>query len=271
MRMKKKDILAVRDSKIVKSNDLIQKSRFNLSLEEQRIVLYLLAQVNPYDDDFKEYTITLREFCTICGIVQNGKGARKHIKNSVYTLAQKAIWIELPNNVETLVRWVEKPYIDNKNGIIRIRLDKDLKPYLLRLKSNFTEYELIYTLAFKSKYSHRLYELITSVHYDKTKDYEYTWPVDELKKRLDAENYKSFGAFHQRVLRPAIYEIREYSDKIITYELIKSGKTITHVRFYIKIKGAFDRLLLTTQINTEILGLDPNQTTLYDFLPDKDK
>ena len=41
--------------KVNKSNDLIQRSRFNLSLQEQKIILYLISQITPYDHDFKLY------------------------------------------------------------------------------------------------------------------------------------------------------------------------------------------------------------------------
>ena len=45
--------LIVKDQKVIKSNDLIQRSRFDLSLQEQKIILYLISQITPYDEEFQ--------------------------------------------------------------------------------------------------------------------------------------------------------------------------------------------------------------------------
>ena len=37
----------------IKSNDLIQKSWSSLSLQQQKIVLYLISQITSFDDDFQ--------------------------------------------------------------------------------------------------------------------------------------------------------------------------------------------------------------------------
>ncbi len=46
-------MMELRNYKVVKSNDLIQKSRFNLSLQEQKIILYLISKVKPEDTEEK--------------------------------------------------------------------------------------------------------------------------------------------------------------------------------------------------------------------------
>ena len=66
--MDDKKYLAIHDSYVVKSNDLIQKSRFKLSLQQQKVVLYLCSQIQQTDEDFRLYTIPIREFCQMCGI-----------------------------------------------------------------------------------------------------------------------------------------------------------------------------------------------------------
>ena len=55
----------------------------------------------------------------------------------------KSVWIKLDEDEETLLRWIEKPYVNKKSGTIKIRLDEDMKPFLLQLKENFTQYELL--------------------------------------------------------------------------------------------------------------------------------
>ena len=197
--MKKETYLEQRDKLVVKANELIQKSRFNLSLQQQKIVLYLISQIMPQDDDFKLYSFTIPEFCRVCGItVESGKNYQD-VKNAIKEIADKSLWIRLPNGKSTLVRWIEKPYIDDKSGVIDIRLDADMKPYLLQLKENFTEYEIIYTLHFKSKYSIRLYELCKSIHYNDLEEYHRRYSIEELRQLLGAESYTVFKDFRRRV------------------------------------------------------------------------
>ena len=141
--MKKDTYLELRNKTVVKANQLIQKSRFNLSLQQQKIVLYLISQITPYDEDFKLYEFSIVEFCKVCGIDEtNGKNYRD-LKQAIKEIADKSVWIEIAEDEETIVRWIEKPYINKKDGVIKIRLDNDMKPFLLQLKENFTQYELL--------------------------------------------------------------------------------------------------------------------------------
>ena len=47
---------------IRKANDLIE-ARYKLSLAQQRIILYLNAQIKPWDKDFQNYNISVVDFC----------------------------------------------------------------------------------------------------------------------------------------------------------------------------------------------------------------
>ena len=258
--------IALRHNTVVKANDLIQKSRFSLSLQQQKIVLYLISQIQPKDEDFKVYEFSIQDFCKVCGIdYANGKNYRA-LKQAVNDIAEKMIWITLPDQSEFNIRWIDKARIMPKSGKIQIKLDEDMKPFLLQLKSNFTRYELIWTLSFKSKYSIRLYEYIKSIHYRELETYVKEIPIDQLKKSMDAEGYKTFCDFHARVLKPAVQEINLYSDKNLSYELIKQGRTVVAVRFTISTKDAMERLKLSNQIEQE-LGTD--QLTLWEQLQEE--
>ena len=61
------EIHEMRSYKIVKSNDLIQKSRFQLSLQEQKIILYLISKIKPTDMEFNEYTFEIYDFLKSVG------------------------------------------------------------------------------------------------------------------------------------------------------------------------------------------------------------
>ncbi len=222
----------VRLARVRKANELIQKSRFSLSLQQQKIILYLISKIQPTDTEFHEYKFEIKSFCKACGIDYDSGALYSEIKEAIKGIADKSLWVKLESGRETLLRWIQKASIEN--GELTIRLDNDMKPYLLQLQKNYTQYDLIFTLTFKSKYSVRLYELIKSIHYDESQPYSRTYSVDELIKLLNAEKYSNFSDFRKRALDPAINEINSISDKTVSYEIAeKSGKKITHLTLYI--------------------------------------
>ena len=98
----------LRGKTVVKANELIQKSRFNLSLQQQKIVLYLISQITPYDEDFKLYEFSISEFCRVCGIDETSGKNYQDLKAAIKEIADKSLWITLEDE-ETLLRWIEKP------------------------------------------------------------------------------------------------------------------------------------------------------------------
>lgn len=225
---------------VVKANRLIQNSRFSLTTQQQKIVLYIISQIEPKDEELKLYSFEIVEFCKLCGIEPKGDNYNL-LKTAIKEISDKSIWITLESGKETLVRWIEKPYIDERSGTIKIKLDDDMKPYLLQLKERFTQYELIYTLNFKSKYSIRLYEFLKSIHYKPLTPYTQIIDIEKFMQLLNS-GYKDFKDFHTRILKPAQREINTHSDIIFNYELLKKGRKTTQIKITISIKEAIERL-----------------------------
>jgi plasmid replication initiation protein len=244
-----KDLYKTRFLSVAKANDLIQKSRFDLTLQQQKIVLFLISKIRMEDEEFKLYEFDIKEFSKVCGFTGNNYAL---IKESIKAIADKSLWVRLENGKETLLRWIEKPYIDYNKGVIQIRLDRDMKPYLLQIKKDFTKYELIWILAFSCKYSIRLYELISSIHYNELKEFKRSFTVDELKTLMGAETYKAYKDFRVRALEPAIEEINHYSNKSISYTAIKKGRSIEKIELTVSSKPAIDRINSWAEIERKI-------------------
>ena len=259
----KEHYLVVKDQLVYKSNDLIQKSRYDLSLQEQKIILYLISQITPYDEDFKLYEFSIPDFCKICGIDHTSGGNYADLKRAIKEISDKSIWISIDEDQETLLRWIEKPYLNKRSGTIKIRLDEDMKPYLLQLKKNFTAYELIFTLRFRCKYSTRLFELISSIHFHQLETYTRKYSIDELRRLLGAETYKTWQAFKERALIPAMNEINQFSNKNLAYEVIKEGRSVIGVELIISSKDTMEAIKIRNDIEKEF-GYD--QLTFWDEL-----
>ena len=81
----------------------------------------------------------------------------------------------------------------------------------------------------KSAYSIRLYELLKSYVGLHRKEFE----VEDLKRRLQAP-YERYPDFRRKAIEIAVREINLYTDIEVTWEPIKSGRSVTKIRFEIK-------------------------------------
>lgn len=224
---------------VVKSNDLIQRNRFELSLPEQKTVAYICSMIQPMQTEESgfqlEYEFKIREYCKICGIdYDNGKNYQD-VKATLKKLRDKSMWLTLPDGSETTVGWLAKATTNKKSGIAHIKLDEDMVPYLFDLKQKFTQYQLYNVLGMKSAFSVRIYELMKSYSFRHT----ITFELDELKKLLmveDVKSYNRFPDFRRKVLEKAQLEINELTDINIEFEPIKTGRKVTSIKFIIEEK-----------------------------------
>lgn len=217
---------------VVKSNDLIRNSRYNLTLMEQRIILRLIQIIKPEDTEFRTYDFSIKEFCEICGISDQSGKTYEYIREIVKELRSKNLVIKTEDG-ELICGWIESSRYIKSTGIIKISLSQDLKPYLLELKKNFTGYSLNNILSMKSKYSIRMYELLKSFEYLG----EITIDIDTLKGNLYATQYQRWSDVKNKILDISVMEINRFTDLKVSYILRKSGKRIQYVIFNLEKKN----------------------------------
>lgn len=242
--MEKIELLKKECQLVVKSNDLIQKSRFSLSAQEQKIILYIISQIQPTDTELKKYTVSLRDLCDLCGIEYLGQNY-KNFKDSVQALSNKSFWLKREDGKEDLVRWIDGITLDAKNNSFSFTLNEFLKPYLLLLNKNFTHYELTYILKMRSKYSIRLYEILKS----KAHLQQVIMTIDNIKKQLQTAEYDAYKDFRKRVLETAIEEINYLSDIYVSFVPIRESRKIVSIKFVIQSKDTTERLLAFSRLD----------------------
>ena len=263
-------LLKARNYIVAKSNRIVQKSRYDFSMAEQRMIAYICSKIKPIEviDKAKgvpfqlDYEFRIIDYCRICGIEDNGR-VYEECKSLLKGLRDKSMWLTLEDGSETTVGWLAKATTNKKSGIAKIKIDEDLAPYLFDLKSKFLSYGLKNILNMKSQYSIRLYELLKSYHDMKNgkTDYKKTfWTIDlmELKQRLMVENVKSyinFNLFKTKVLEIAQKEINELTDISIYFEPITKGRKTEKVKFTIVTKLPIERYKAIAK-NDELLGSD---------------
>jgi len=165
------EIRKLRELNITKSNDLVLKTRYSLSVQEHRILLYLISKIRMNDNEFKEYDFQISEFSSICGYNISGGQGYKAIKDIIKGLRDKSFWMKVEDDdgseIEVLMSWITSVTIKPKANIIQIKLNEKMMPYLLNLKSNFLDYKLYFVLGMKSQYGIRLYEILKSLFNNK--------------------------------------------------------------------------------------------------------
>lgn len=249
-----------RSMSIYKRDDMIQKGRHQLSLQEQRCVLYAISKIKPGDTALSEITFDIKQYYEVFGIK---KESYTEMKEIIKSLRDRSWWTTLEDGSETAVSWFAKVKINRQSGKVTIRFDEDMMPYLLQLSAQgvyYTGYELRYILPMTSQYSPRLYELLKS--YQKN-NRRWFFDIDELKTRLNCTNYVNFADFRRYVLKKAIEEINAYTDFKIDYRLTKEGRKVVRVEFFFVEKN--DEELLETKLAIKE-KLDGDQYTLFDPL-----
>lgn len=240
--MKGNSIKDERNALVVKHNDLIRKTKYDLSAQEQKLLLYLISKIKPDDNELSEYEIDLERLCDVCGIQRQTKTFRDFAE-ILRRLSDDSFYADFGRGWG-LHRWINKLYFPETAGMpkeeaektvvrkVVVGFDNNLRPFLLYLKQNYTSYQLEFTLAMKSKYAIRLYEILKSYLYLGV----YEPSVSELRELLQVTGYDLYQNFKVRVLSPAIDEINRFTDMNVNAVPMRCGKTIARIRFTLERK-----------------------------------
>ena len=165
-------------------------------------------------------------------------------------------------DAEITVSWIDKAYIYKKSGQVKIRLDEDLKPYLISLRDNYTQFPLSVILQMRSKYGIALYQLLKSYLF---KSKVISFNIEDLKEILDCSSYNNFTNFKKKVLEPALNDINSYSDLIVSVSYEKENRTYKRAVFYVREILKSGSLEDREEVARRKKENDPQQTTLYDL------
>lgn len=254
------EVAVAREQWVVQANKMIQKSRFELSFAEQRIIKYAISLIKP-DSHTLSYEFNIRDYAKICGLDSDQGVLYQDTRSVLKEISDRSWWIEQEDGSEVLVRWIVKAKMTKRSGKVTLVFDEDMMPYLLDFRENYTQYQLINTLAMKSIYSVRIYELLISLSWRaksyKNKVWVESLNLDILKKRLNVHDlltYNNFAAFERRVLKMAQQEINKYTDIEINYTPIKQGRKVVDVEFQIRHRDNMEKSLVAYH-NSKILNV----------------
>lgn len=229
---------AQREYYVCKSNELIQKGRYSLSTQQQKIILFAISKIKKNDDPRQLYEISIEELCAACELdIDAGGFYYRAIKKDLHKLTNR-LWVQFPDKSEGTVSWLSDAYIIPLSGTVQVRFHEKLWEHLFDLKERYTQYHLADVLVFKNKYAIRLFEILRS-HFTQSEldngiEKEITLTVEQLREQLCLTAYPSFGEFERNVIKKALEEINQYTEQMkVTYEKIKFGTRIDKIRFIV--------------------------------------
>jgi len=245
---------------IRKSNELIE-ARYKLSIAEQRVIVLLASEISPNDEDFKSYEIRVSDFAKMFGLEASNSLYEK-VQNATDSLVGKTLQLSTDSAISKRTAWLSYVEYVRGSGLIKLEFHSSLKPYLLQLKSHFTQYHLNHVIDFKSQYSMRLYELLKMEAFkvDKNGQFERSFEVNEYRDLLgvDTKDYPLFANFKQKAIQPAIREITDKTDLIIAdVQYGKTGRKVTNMTFFVGVRSEYDTKL--RQANLRIDDIKPDK------------
>lgn len=216
---------------VTQAHNLIEARHNNpLTAREQKIVLTMASMIEPNDDDFKDYRISIKKFSEMLGL--EGKTKYTEVKEISKELMSKTIEIPQEDGGWLLAHWVSSAKYVKGEGVLELSFSPKLKPYMLQLKNHFTSYRLSNVLSLNSSYSIRLYELM------KKWQHAGKWEksVEELKLQfgVSEDSYNRYNHFKTRVILRAVEEVNEKTDLHISFNEIKKGRKVEKIKFLIR-------------------------------------
>jgi len=213
-----------------KSNALIEAS-YKLTLQEQRVLLMCIGKLNPIDTTpEKRFELTADEFY-LAFPDMNRTNAERRLQEAIDRLAER--WILLRNKTEHReIRWIQEKakYFDGE-GKIEIVFADTIMPYLTQLTQQFTSITVKNISSLKSTYSIRIYELL--MQFKKTGDRLIN--IMDFRSMLGVDDkYRAFRVLNDKIVKPAIKELNEKSNLIVSVDLVKKGREVVALHFHFK-------------------------------------
>ena len=212
-----------------------------LKLNSAKLIRAAIMQVVRDDEELKPYIITISELAELLNVPKSN--IYRDIDDITDDILNNPVYIR--EEVGKKVRWIKIPWVTrceyNSDIGVALKLNDELKPFLINLKDHYTQYTLDSILVMKSVYAIRIYELLQSEIMTRIlpragTDIELS--VETLKECCGCESkaYKTFSNFRNRVIDIAVKEINEKTLYTLSYDYVKKGKSVIGLIFHINMK-----------------------------------
>ncbi len=215
---------------VTKANVIVEAS-YRLTLQEQRLVLYCVAQVDsrkPLDEQ-REFIVEAGPFRETFGI--SAEKVYEELREAAERLFERKITLTDVQAAQLAhLRWVSMVRYQDGKGRVVLNFSPEILPFISALKDRFTSYSLESIAGLSSTFAIRMFEVLSQ--YAGLGRRQVT--IEQLRRWLDCvDSYPRFSEFERWVIAPAVEQLNERTELCVRYEKTKSGRNVTHVEFVI--------------------------------------
>ena len=243
--------------KVVEHNSLITSiaKMDKTPLKMFELAVSLIDTDNPPQD--QTVYLSKKEMFAFFKVDDNDKHSR--FKEAIEKM-QKQAFFQIKKEQDKgfkFVSIVPIPYVEwtDYSDEVKIEFHREIMPYLINLKTNFTQHALSDIAELNSKYAIILYRWL-SMNYNQYDHYSvkggrreeqvesYRNPkigIRELREMTDTVNeYQRFDRFESYILKNSLKEINAHTTFNVTHEKVKKGRSIDSIVFHITKKTVAD-------------------------------
>ncbi len=227
----------VDENTVVKKSEILVRSRYTLSPLALKFLSCIIANVKRGDPVDQEYVFNISKFSELTG--QKTHRIYELIDQATSELLRNPLKIPTEEGRGFLkFNWISSASYLYGQGSVSFCIDKRLRPYIIDLRERFLKYKLENILKLKSSYSIRIYEILKDwisqeKRYNKKHVIEKIVSVDWIRDTLEIPLSYRYSDLKRFILQKAQKELEKYTDLKFTFEEIKTGRKVSHLKFYI--------------------------------------
>ena len=229
--------ITINEQATIKMRNEVVNGRYHLPLLEMRMLMALAAHVKKNADEFDCYSISASELGRYMGL--NDKTQYTTIRKLARSLRKRELFFEWFARPESKRKswlttgWFDYILYDEEHATLEFQFASKIEPMLLQVQEAYVQLRAKPLMAFNCSYSNRLLMLI--MEWEKIQPRQIS--IEELRDMFQLlDKYKMFNDFKRFVIDPAIKEINALSDFSVKFTPIKTGRSYTHIKFFIKRK-----------------------------------
>lgn len=237
------------ENTVVEHNDLIKSvaKMDNIPLKLFELAISCIDTSNPPKDNVVK--ISKKEIFKMFNVSYGGINFR--FKSAMKSLTKESVFETVIDDKDVIIAPISYVEWSDETDEVSLEFNRRIMPFLVDLKSNFTQFPLSEIMPLESKYGVILFKWLTMSYnqYDTYKNTNKrtqsqldallnpTITVAELRKLTATQNeYKRIYDFEKRVLVPAISGINQSTRFNIEFQKIKKGTKVNEIKFSITTK-----------------------------------
>jgi len=202
-----------------------------LTAQEHRVLNTIISLIDAKAETFDTVKFDMKEFCEFLGMKYENHYT--YLRNILRSLRQTEVTIE-SNDTITEIGWIRKPVLHKGTGIMEIFFEDELKPFLVNIDKNFTNFKLEEFLKLKTKHGQSLYQLTAKAK--GKRNHKFGYELIKLRKIFGIKEgaYEMYADFKRKVILPAIKDLHESTGYKLGYKEIKVGRSVESIEFMIE-------------------------------------